>query len=291
MHEDQSHIRFVRRGPAEVAVLRRTSSARPASLAEGVLQGIPLAPTSAREAYEILTTVSARLHAIGDARSVFPDIYAIVTRRVRDSLEGRTEALFWEPAFISRLAGRFCELYLAALRRSLEGEPERIDAWAAADRATAAPGLSPIQHAVLGLNAHINFDLALGLLANVEALGGEEARMERYHHDHDAVNQILREALPEVIALLAERHACPASRLLLRAGRLSRPFYEASLATLTLWRTRVWRDLEDLLAAPDAVERSRIRSRMNLRSSLFARVFSVRCPALAVSRPRVARLC
>lgn len=277
---------------------RAQKSARSRSLTEEVLHDIPESPTSARQAFDILTTVSERLRRRGDPRAVFPDIYAVVTRRVRDSIHGPARPLFEEPQFISRLAGRFCELYLAALRRSLEGRAEHIEAWAEADRATRSGEALPIQHAVLGLNAHINFDLALGLFANVLSHAAQErgadldrddeARMRRYRHDHDAVNQILREALPEVIGLLAERYRCPASRLLRAAGLLARPVHEAALVVLTLWRTRVWDDLEALLAAPDGRSRSRIEARMNLRAALLSKVFSLRSPIRATSfdRPR-----
>ena len=249
-------------------------------LAADVLHGISLAPTSASEAFEILTTVSARLRARGDFRAVFPDVYAVVTRRVRDSLQGKAKRLFVEPSFISRLAGRFCELYLAALRRSLDGEPQRCAAWETADREASSRSLYPAQHALLGLNAHINFDLALGLFANVTALGGagDEAKMERYRHDHDAVNEILEEALPEVMALLADRYGCKIARLVLRIGEPSRALYWLTLLTLTAWRSRVWGDLGRLLAAPDAVERARIEARMSLRSGTLARVIALGAP-------------
>lgn len=267
-------------------------SVRPRLFSEEILRDIPRSPTSAREAFEILTTVSARLRAHGDLRAVFPDIYAVVTRRVRDAIHGPARAMFQEPQFISRLAGRFCELYLAALRRSLEGRSEPVEAWAVADRAATAAGVPALQHAVLGLNAHINFDLALGLFANVLALGGGDEEMRRYRHDHDAVNQILREALPEVIALLAERYRCPASRLLSDLDWLSTPLCEAALGVLTMWRTRVWEDLEALLDAPDARARSRIEARMHLRSTLLSKVFAVRSPFRATSVDRArARLC
>lgn len=253
---------------------------KPRKLAAEVLHGISVAPTSASEAFEILTTVSARLRAHGDFRAVFPDVYAVVTRRVRDSLQGQAKRLFIEPSFISRLAGRFCELYLAALRHSLEDEPQRCTAWGIADREASSPSLYPAQHALLGLNAHINFDLALGLFANVTALGGagDAAKMARYRHDHDAVNEILEEALPEVMSLLADRYACKFARLVLRLGEPRRALYWITLLTLTAWRSRVWGDLVSLLAAPDAVERTRIEARMSLRSGAFARMIALRAP-------------
>lgn len=279
------HPQFTAVRPSRTTLPHGTISASKKASIRHVLDGVASAPTTVTEAYDTLTLVSARLRDIGDSRAVFPDIYAVVTRRVRDAIHGPARPLFVEPAFISRLAGRFCELYLAALRRSLEGEHDRIAAWAVADRVKGSPRALPAQHAILGLNAHINFDLALGLFANVLALGGagDERTMARYLHDHDAVNEILAEALPEVIGLLADRYGCPASRLLLQLhvdeGR-SRTF-ALILFTLTRWRTRVWSDLLDLLAAPGPVERLHVEARMNRRAHLLARLFAVPAPVRA----------
>jgi hypothetical protein len=271
-------------------LLDRRLSSSPArrSLGDDVLRGLTLAPTSAAEALECLTTVSARLRAVGDARAVFPDIYSVVTRRVLESIRGQGRTVFFEPAFISRLAGRFCELYLAALRRSFEGELQPCAAWSVADRASSSDAVTPVQHALLGLNAHINFDLALGLFANVLALGGagDQVKMDRYRHDHDAVNEILAEALPEVVALLADRYGCPIARRVLRLGAVRLRLYAATLFTLETWRTRVWRDLLELLAARHAADRARIEARMSLNSGLTARVLAIKVPAPLRRPPR-----
>lgn len=252
----------------------------------GILRGVSVSPTSAAEAFDCLTLVAERLRRAGDPRAAFTDVYAIITRRVRDAVNEGGASFFEEPQFISRLAGRFCELYLAALRRSLAGEPEPITAWAVADRRKRSRGTLPVQHALLGLNAHINYDLALGLLANVSALGGarDAAKMERYHHDHDAVNRILEAAIPEVLELLSTRHGCPASRLV-RAARdgLRRGAFRVTLFTLRVWRARVWDDLVAMLGAVEAggaAGAARIVARMNLRAGLFARLLGLPLPAL-----------
>lgn len=266
----------------------RTASSRgpkESSLQNDVLDGVPLCPASVGEAYECLTTVGARLRAKGDPRAAFTDVYAVITRRVRDAIEGSAECPFVEPEFISRLAGRFCALYLAALRRSLNGDDEPISAWAAAAERKGSARTLPVQHALLGLNAHINYDLAIGLYDNVAFLGaaGDDARMARYQHDHDAVNAILEEAMPEVLSLLAERYGCPIADLVLRSGGLGRALCGGTIFTLRVWRSRVWRDLSAMLAAQGPRGRARIASRMDLRSGLFATVLGLPLPPFAIS--------
>lgn len=262
---------------------RRRSISREQTVApDDPLAGIPSAPASVREALDCLTEVSVRLRSQGDPRAAFTDVYAIITRRVRDAIDDEATCPFVEPEFISRLAGRFCTLYLAALRRSLQGSPEPSHAWSIAHRKDRCARLLPVQHAMLGLNAHINYDLAHGLFGNVGSLGGSQdaATMVRYRHDHDAVNQILQDAMPEVLELLASRYGCATAHLVLRAGQLRHALCSATIFTLRVWRTRVWRDLLAMIAAPDEAARARIDSRMNVRSGLFAMVLALPVPAL-----------
>jgi hypothetical protein len=248
-----------------------------------ILEGIPTSPSSAREALSCLTLLGARLRAAGDPRAAFADVYAIITRRVCEALEGSSAPLFEEPCFISQLAGRFCALYLAVMRRSLAREPEPIAAWSMADRRSTSRWTLPVQHALLGLNAHINYDLALGLRATVSALGGADdpEKMARYRHDHDAVNGILDAAVPEALELLAVRHGCPASRFLLAARtEVRRAASRAALFALEVWRSRAWNDSLALLAAGTPRRAVRVEARMNLRAGLVARLLGLPLPAL-----------
>jgi hypothetical protein len=266
------------------------------SLRVDLLEGIPMVPTSVREAFECLAAVSSRLRSQGDPRAAFTDVYAIITRRVRDAIEGpASECPFVEPQFISRLAGRFCTLYLAALRRSLAGAQEPVRAWRIANREDGSQRTAhgdrsralPFQHALLGLNAHINYDLALGLLDNVSALGAAEddARMARYRHDHDAVNQILEDAIPEVLSLLDERYGCGAAHFVLRADDLRRATSSFTMLVLRTWRARVWRDLRGMLSARDEAAKDRILSWMNMRAGLFASLLKLPLPIPAARAP------
>lgn len=263
-----------------------------ADLRIDVLAGIPMTPTSVGQALHCLTEVSARLRDVGDPRAAFTDVYAIITRRVRDAINGpEGECPFVEPQFISRLAGRFCTLYLAALRRSLEGSDEPIRAWTVANRRGGARPLLPVQHALLGLNAHINYDLALGLFDNVVSLGDadDDARLSRYHHDHDAVNQILEDAIPEVLCLLSNRYDCTAARFLLRADELLHAASGVTMAVLRAWRARVWQDLLRILAARDEPSRGRLFGWMNLRAGLFAGLLRMPLPFAEAGAPSADR--
>ncbi len=268
----------------QMPVLRVVSSAR-----REILDGVNLAPTSVGEALEALETVAARLRAKGDARAVFPDVYAVITRQVKEAIEGRGPA-FLEPQWISRLAGYFCEYYLAALDASLDGRRTASEAWDVAFNESDVAGTPASIHAVLGINAHINFDLAQGLFENIVQHGAQnnKALLRRYRHDHDLVNEILAAAMPEIFQILVGRYRCPLASLATLTRSVQETISRAVMFTLRQWRDRVWEDLEALLAkGSDEVGRRGVLSRMNKKSALMARAFVTGNGAFTASRPFV----
>ena len=254
----------------------------------GWLDDVPPRPTTVAEALGALDTVADRLLAAGDARAAFPDIYAIITRRVAESVElserargrtradgeGRAGAFFLEPRWISRLAGRFCERYLQTLRWSLGGEAQDAGAWDTFYATCGVPGTLPLEHVLLGLSAHINFDLAIGIHATIVELGATDgATLRRYRHDHDAVNDLLRASIPEAFDHLMIRHGCEGAGLIFHRTYALAEW--AAMHILSSWRARVWDDALALLAARTASARAVVVQRMERLSRRYARVLSI----------------
>ncbi|MFB9877537.1 DUF5995 family protein [Planobispora siamensis] len=226
-------------------------------------------PASPEEALTALREVSDTLRRQGDARAIFPDVYAVITEGVVD---GMATGLFRHPEFISRLAGKFAARYLETLSWSLSGAPQDCAAWSVAYAQVGRPGVAALQHAGLGISAHINFDLALGIAEVVGELASDRdpALMSVFKHDHDAVNQILETAMPVVMRLLAERYGCPIAPLF--TGPLGGPAGRQSLAVISQWRELVWRNALDLLEAATAGNDARraVIERMDLNSRAVA---------------------
>src|SRR5262249_43076351 len=86
--------------------------------------GFSLHPPTVNGALASLDGVTQRLLQEGDPRAAFPDIYAVITRRVAERVEWGPRRFFQEPAWVSRLAGRFSERYLETLRWSLMGQKQ-----------------------------------------------------------------------------------------------------------------------------------------------------------------------
>ncbi len=235
-------------------------------------------PTDADQAHAALDHVAGMLLRAADARAAFPDIYAVITRRVAVEVS-RPDGPFQEPTWISRLAARFCARYLETLRWALAGNEQDTSAWASAYDSVDAAGMPPVQHALLGLSAHINYDLAIGIHATIVEAGyaDDRAMIARYKHDHDHVNALLDASIPEAFDRLITRHHCATTVWLDRGRRLSR---WGTMELLTRWRAQVWVEVEALLAARTGAQRARVLRRIGARAARIGALLQRPIPAL-----------
>lgn len=235
-------------------------------------------PTDADQARAALDYVAEALLRANDEHAAFPDIYAVITRRVADEV-ARPDGPFQEPAWISQLAGRFCSRYLETLRWAMAGSPQDTSAWASAYATEGAAEMPPVQHALLGLSAHINHDLAIGIHATIVARGHarDREKIARYKHDHDYVNKLLEAAIPEAFDRLIERHHCATTWWLDRAGWLTR---WCTMELLTRWRARVWIEVEALLATRTRAQHARVLRRIAARAARIGLLLRRPFPAL-----------
>jgi hypothetical protein len=244
--------------------------------------GVDCRPTNVHEARRALDTVTAAFMAEGDARAAFADVYGVITRRVAESIEisqrqPGPDAFFWEPQWTSRLSGLFCERYLETLAWSLGEGIQDSGAWDVAYVAARKRAVFPLQHVLLGLSAHINYDLAIGIHRNIVERGrADGATLRRYKHDHDAVNDLLRASIPEAFDHLIHRHGCGASALLYRRTYAAAEW--ATMRILCTWRARVWDDAMAMLSAPTAEAEAAIVRRMERVSSRYARLLALPGP-------------
>ncbi len=229
------------------------------------LDGIDMAPVGVRETRVSLEQVSMRLRHQGDARSIFPDLYVVLTEIVEREISGGT-GFFLEPAYISGLVAEFARRYLETLAWNVEGRAQDCSAWAMAYDYCRTDGVTPFQHAALGISAHINFDMALGIHSTIRRLGyaGDPAKLARCKHDHDAAMELIAQSLPKGLDRLEQVYGCSMTGLLgeRTRGRATRLI----LGALRRWRERVWTNMVELLEAPDERARHRVVMRMERRS-------------------------
>jgi hypothetical protein len=126
------------------------------------------------------------LQATSDPRRYFHATYQRTTIAVAEDLN---RGGFVDPEWVERWDVAFADLYLDALQAALAGrEPSRP--WTIAFGAPA--DLPVLRHVLLGMNAHINFDLPQALLAVItDEQFDDPALLERREADHKAIDTVL----------------------------------------------------------------------------------------------------
>jgi len=103
----------------------------------------------------------APLQASGDPGRYFLATYLRTTLAVREELD---RGGFRDTAWVERWDVAFADLYLDALEAAQAGR-RPPEPWAVAFGAGERDGFPPLRHVLLGMNAHINYDLGQSLLA------------------------------------------------------------------------------------------------------------------------------
>jgi hypothetical protein len=179
-----------------------------------------------------------------DAKRHFHGVYYRNTLAVKGDLEAGG---FLDPEWVEPWDVVFAELYLDALDRWNSGA-EPSGPWQVAFAAAADSAISPLVHVLIGLNAHLNFDLPQALLACItdEQLMDPQLisrRQADFDHIDDIVVRRVREEDFELRK--AER---PGDRTYV--DRLMTPLNRsASKRFLKEARFKVWRNAMELGAA------------------------------------------
>ncbi len=182
------------------------------------------------------------MRASGDERQHFLSTYMRTTIAVKHEIE---RGAFVDGAWTERWDIAFADLYLDALEewnaKGSVSEPWRI----AFEAANAAPRVPPIRHLLLGMNAHINYDLPQALILVItDDQFDDPALVERRSRDHERIDAILSGRVA------AEDHELrkmeqPGDRTLL--DHLLTPFNRAgSKRFLKEARGKVWRNAKAL---------------------------------------------
>ncbi len=202
--------------------------------------------------------MAARLQeweAISDGRQVFLDCYSRMTRNMLVAID---QSRFEDSAWVAGLLRHFADYYFDALTAfdlDSQGVPE---IWVHAHRAALNPRTTAVQNLLLGVNAHINFDLVFALYDVLEPewpAAGDALRASRYS-DHCMVNQIIGETVDEVQDEVIERFAPSLDVVDKIAGPVDEWFVSWMIAK---WREEVWHRAIRMLSCDSAADRDAIR--------------------------------
>jgi Family of unknown function (DUF5995) len=203
----------------------------------------------------------ARLADARDARRHFHGTYLRTTRAVAAEIEAGG---FLDGPWLERWDLVFADLYLEALAADLDGAPVPAPWRIAFDTARTRPDLPPLRHVLLGMNAHINYDLPQALIAVISPDEFDDpALLHRREADHKHVDDVL---LQRVGAEDVEMDAVGARRSLL--DRLLGPLNRASTRRLLVEaRTKVWHNTAvlDRARRVDAAEYAKVLAELETR--------------------------
>lgn len=176
----------------------------------------PASPaTTIAEVIARMESIDAALPA-GDGVACFNRMYLQVTEDVDRNVQQGT---FEDPAFVSRLDVVFANLYfdaVDALSGPLAAAPV---AWQPLLAARGTPGIEPIQFALAGMNAHINHDLPVAVVATCTELatapddGSHHADYQKVDALLDAADQSIRESFESPDVRQVDRHVAAVANL------------------------------------------------------------------------------
>ena len=138
--------------------------------------------------------VIARMRAIEaslprtDGVGYFNRLYLAVTKAVHEDVDGRPT--FEDPEFLARLDVVFANFYFAAYADWAAGRG-CPDAWRPLFDSREHAWRRPIQFALAGMNAHINHDLPLAVVAACEERGLRPEKSSPQYRDFERVNKLL----------------------------------------------------------------------------------------------------
>ena len=143
-----------------------------------------------RDIAAVVAAMDARLVRMPPERTaqrVFLDTYRRTTIAVGKAI---ADAQFEDPEWVEQWDVAFADLYLAALELDLVGSHEVPRPWRLAF--DAPESLPALRHVLLGINAHINFDLPQALLAVIsDADFADPVVMGRRQRDHERIDGVL----------------------------------------------------------------------------------------------------
>jgi hypothetical protein len=139
----------------------------------------------------VVARMQQRLDALPAAtehRRPFLETYQRTTQAVGTAIAG---ARFEDPVWVERWDVVFADLYLTAHDASVEHRDSNVPRpWRLAF--DAAPSLPALRHVLLGINAHVNYDLPQALLAVISVEDfSDPVLLARRQRDHERIDAVL----------------------------------------------------------------------------------------------------
>ncbi len=215
----------------------------------------------------VLVKMDHYLHnwkSVQDPRHVFLSCYKMMSANMVLAIKRKE---FNDLVWVNKLLTRFANYYFESLTCYDCGE-QTPKVWDHVHKTTCSNNLSDIQVLILGVNAHINYDLVLALydLLTPEWQQLSKAQREQRYKDHCHVNQVIANTIDQVQDEVLE----PLNPALKWIDNLFFRIDEYLISKLIAsWREAVWENTLLMLAMQSQEEREQFRIR--LEKSVLAR--------------------
>lgn len=190
-----------------------------------------------------------------DRRSIFLRCYSMMsTNMVAAIRAGEFEDCEW----VATLINHFASYYFKALTSYERNPAESPAAWRQAHQAAQHQKLHVLQYLLLGVNAHINYDLPLALYdcLSQEWSNLNETQRQSRQKDHETVNVIISKTTDEVQDTVIEPMAPLMAVVDQAMGRVDEWILSQMISS---WRHEVWNVAIRMLEAPEFATRETIR--------------------------------
>ena len=207
----------------------------------------------------------------------FHATYLRTTRAVKEEIE---RLGFLDNDWVERWDVAFADPYLVALDRWNRGEPPPTP-WQIAFQACRDRGLPHLRYVLLGINAHINYDLPQALLAVITDREFDDVEhVARRASDHERIDGILAGRVAAEDRELARVEAAGERTFL---DRMLQPFNRSGTKKfLKEARRKVWANARQLSLARRAGPDALARRLAELEELSRARVADLRAPGQVV---------
>lgn len=199
-----------------------------------------------------MTQLSNAMERKGDRRFIFLRCYGMMSTNMAAAIrEGR----FADAQWVTTLMTHFAEYYFDALEQYNRLPDEAPPVWRQVHDAARERNMHVLQNLLLGVNAHINYDLPLALYdcLHHDWHTFDEAQRNLRKADHEAVNKIIGATIDAVQDTVVERESPLMAVVDSLLGRIDEWLLSQLIAG---WRHDVWSVAQRLIEAPDEARRA-----------------------------------
>ncbi len=197
-----------------------------------------------------------RWQAEPDQRSDFLSCYLLMTDNMLSAIEAGE---FNDPEWVHSLLHQFAEYYFDALDSYDQDRPDTPQVWRLTFDSARRPDAQVLQNLLLGINAHINYDLIFTLVDMLQPdwqmLSADE-RQGRYD-DHCHVNTVISRTIDAVQDTVIATDL-PLMNLFDEVFGQSDEWFVSRM--IARWRDEVWGYARQLLDTADEQDRLRLKT-------------------------------